>query len=54
MVFNTTFNNISLIVVVNFIGEGNRSIQRKPSTSLVSLKNFIPTSLTMSGIRTIN
>ena len=32
MVFNATFNNISVVVVVNFIGGGNRSTLRKPLT----------------------
>jgi hypothetical protein len=30
MVFNATFNNISVIVVVSFIGGGNQSTRRKP------------------------
>ena len=30
MIFKATFNNISIIMAVNFIGEGNRSIRRKP------------------------
>jgi hypothetical protein len=30
MVFYATFNNISYIVVVSFIGGGNQSTQRKP------------------------
>ena len=41
MVFNTTFNNVSVIVVVSFIGEGNRSTWRKPPTCHKSLTNFI-------------
>jgi hypothetical protein len=43
IVFNATFNNISLsyIVVVSFIGGGNRSAWRKPPTSRKSLTNFI-------------
>jgi len=28
-------------MVISFIGEGNRSIRRKPPTSLKSLTNFI-------------
>ena len=32
LVFNATFNNISVIVVVNFIGGGNRRTLRKPLT----------------------
>ena len=32
MVFNATFNNISYIVVVRFIGGGNRTTRRKPPT----------------------
>ena len=40
--FNTTFNNISVIlVVVGFIGGGNRSIQRKSQICRKSLTNFI-------------
>jgi len=38
MMFNATFNNISAIVAVSFIGGGNR---RKPPTCLKSLTNFI-------------
>ena len=30
MVFNATFNSISVIVAVSFIDGGNRSTQRKP------------------------
>jgi hypothetical protein len=40
MVFNATFNNISVIhciVAVSFIGEGNRSTQRKLPTCRKSL-----------------
>jgi len=39
MVFNTTFNNISVIlyVAVSFIGGGNRSTWRKPLTYGVHL-----------------
>jgi hypothetical protein len=32
MVFNATFNHISVISWVSVIGRGNRSIRRKPST----------------------
>jgi len=33
MVFNATFNNISVLSwVVSFIGEGNRSTRREPPT----------------------
>jgi hypothetical protein len=40
MVFNATFNNIfSYIVVVSFIGGGNRSTWRKPPTCHKSLTN---------------
>jgi hypothetical protein len=38
MVLNANFNNILIIVAVNFIGGGNR---RKPLTCRNSLKNFI-------------
>jgi hypothetical protein len=42
MVFNATFNNIfSYIVVVSFIGGGNRRTQRKPLTCHKSQTNFI-------------
>ena len=42
MVFNTTFNKyVSYIVVVIFIGGGNRSTWRKPPTGSKSLINFI-------------
>ena len=44
MVFNPTFNNISviyIIVAVSFIDEGNQSTQWKPPTCLKSLTNFI-------------
>jgi hypothetical protein len=39
LVFIATFNNISVryIMVVNFIGGGNRSTQRKPPPSCKSL-----------------
>jgi hypothetical protein len=39
MVFNATFNNIS--VILWFIGGGNWSTRRKPPTSRKSLINFI-------------
>ena len=44
MVFNATFNNISVItyiVAVSFIGGGNRSTQRNSQTCPKSLTNFI-------------
>jgi len=41
MVFNATFNNISVIVAVSFIGVGNRSTSRKPPTCHKSLTNCI-------------
>jgi hypothetical protein len=41
MMFNATFNNIYHIVVVSFIGGGNRSTRRKPATSRKSLTNII-------------
>jgi hypothetical protein len=41
MVFNATFNNISVIVAVSFIGGGNRSTMRKPLTCCKLLTNFI-------------
>jgi len=43
LVLDATANNISVIymVVVIFIGGRNWSIQRKPSTCLKSLTNFI-------------
>ena len=38
MVFNATFNNISVIifVAVSFIGGGNQSTRRKPPTLQIS------------------
>jgi hypothetical protein len=39
VVFNATFN--SYIVVVSFIGGGNRSTQRKPPACRKSLTNLI-------------
>ena len=36
MVFNATFNDISYIMGVSFIGEGNRSIQSKPLTNFIT------------------
>jgi hypothetical protein len=39
MVFNATFNNIS--VAVSFIGGGNQKNRRKPPTCRKSLTNFI-------------
>jgi len=42
MVFNATFNNISIyIVAVSFIGRENWSTRRKPLTCCKSLTNFI-------------
>jgi hypothetical protein len=43
MVFNATFNNISVIyiVAVSFIGGRNGSTRRKPSICCKSLTNFI-------------
>ena len=43
MVFNVTFNNISVInnMAISFIGGGKRSTRRKPSTRRKSLTNFI-------------
>ena len=42
MVFNATFNNISVISWRSIIiGGGNRSTRRKPSTCRKSLTNFI-------------
>ena len=41
MVLNATFNNISVIVQVSFIGGGNQSTQRKAQTCHKSLTNFI-------------
>jgi hypothetical protein len=41
MVFNATFNNISVIVVVSFIvGGGNQRTRRKSPTCRKSLTNF--------------
>jgi hypothetical protein len=40
MVFNATFNNISVISCDGFIGGGKRSTQRKPPTSRKSLTNL--------------
>jgi hypothetical protein len=44
MVFNATFNNISVILWRSVIGGGNRSTQRKPPTchkSLTKLYEYI-------------
>ena len=46
MVFNVTFNNISVISWQFYIGGGNESTQRKPPTCLKSLTNFITSSCT--------
>jgi len=37
MMFNVTFNNISVTSAVSFIGGGNRNARRKPSPSRKSL-----------------
>jgi hypothetical protein len=36
MMFNATFNNISVISWWNFIGGGNRSTRRKPPTRIIT------------------
>ena len=58
IVFNTTFNSISAILKISFIGGGNQSTRRKPLTCRKSLANFITVlyrvHLTMSGFRTHN
>ena len=41
MVFNATFNNISVILWLSFIGGGNQSTQRNLLTCRKSLTNFI-------------
>jgi len=41
MVFNATFNNISVISWLSFIGGGNWSTRRKQPTCRKSLTNFI-------------
>ena len=60
MVFNAPFNNISFsyIVVVSFIGGGNRSTLRKPSTYQshwqILSHNVASSTPRLSGIRTHN
>ena len=59
MVFNATFNNISIIniVAVGLIGGGHQSSRRKPPTCRKSLINTLSHNvvhLAMSGIRTRN
>jgi hypothetical protein len=41
MVVNSTFNYISVIMAISFIGGGNRSAQRKPPICQKSPSNFI-------------
>jgi hypothetical protein len=59
MVFIVTFNNISDIVAVSFIGGGSQRTRRKPLTCRKSLTNFYHimlyrVHLTTSGARTRN
>jgi len=42
MVFNATQQYFSYIMVVSFIGGGNRSTRRKPPTCRMWLTNFTP------------
>ena len=52
MVFNTTFNNISVISWQSvFIGGGNQSTQRKPPTCQKSLTNFLSHNVVSSTLR---
>jgi predicted oxidoreductase len=55
---NATFNNISVIVAVNFIGGENRSVRTKQPTCRKSDKFYYlmlhGVHLAMSGIRTHN
>jgi len=52
-VFNCTCNNISLILAVGFIGEGNRRKQR-PVTSKQALSHNVSSTPCRNGIRTHN
>jgi hypothetical protein len=59
MVFNATFNNISVISLWSVLfNEGNRSIRRKPPTRRKSLTNLITilyrVHLPMNGVRGID
>jgi len=51
MVFNATFNNISVISWVNFIGGGNRSIRRKPPKTLSHKKCCIEYTSPWAGFK---
>jgi len=58
MVFNTIFNNISVILLRSFllVDQGNQSTLRKPLTCHLSWTNFITISIllyrVLSGIQT--
>jgi hypothetical protein len=58
MVFNATFNNISVYIVsVSFIGGENRSTRRKPPTNVTDKNlshNVVRVHLAMTGVRTLN